>query len=111
MIDDPSRCCDYDIHACLQCFELCVHRDAAVNRNDTQVAVLPILSEALLDLCRQLSRRNEDEGTNSPECVAFSVGERLADETMDNRQRESSGLAGTRLSKRDKIASLECERD
>ena len=103
MIEDPARRPHDHVHAVLQAPELLVHRLTAVHRQHAQARqVLAVGVRRLRDLDRELARRRQHQ------CLELGPADV---ESLQDGQRESGGLAGSRLRLADEIASGEERRD
>jgi hypothetical protein len=109
-VEQPSRRRHQDLDAAPQRLDLRIHRDAPVDDGRAQRDGPAIGPHALVDLHRQLARRDEDEDANRV-TGRREAGVGVGPESVEDRQHESRGLAGTRLCRGEDIASLEDERD
>jgi hypothetical protein len=84
VIEQATRCRDYDIHPIQQRPGLRLDANSAEDWDDAQVGVLAVLPEALLHLRGELSRRSQDQNANAVNGLAVLGGERSADQIVND---------------------------
>ena len=96
MVQQASRSGYHDLDAAAQFLDLRVHVDTAVDAGAAQGEVLGVHLDRLEHLHRQLARRREDQRTYR---VAGRAGRTagVTGQTVEQRQCEAGGLAGTGL--------------
>src|SRR5690606_30022873 len=90
-IEEAPRRGDEDIDAAIELLNLLVQRDAADDKGDGQLVVLPVAREVLFHLRREFACRLEDEGARHAGAGASLFKKR------EHGKHEGSGLAGARL--------------
>src|SRR5688500_11578079 len=83
---------------------------AAIDEAGFQLHVLAVVAHVLLDLCRELARRRDDEGAHrmagrGMACICFPR------EILEYRQSEARGLAGAGLGGAQKVAARKDDGD
>ena len=102
-VEQTAGGADDDLRAGLELSDLALIGLAAVDRDDAGVAVLRRLGEVFEDLHAQLAGGDDDEGLHA--------GLGVEAETLDDREAEAEGLAGTGLGLTDDVLPVEGERD
>ena len=104
VIEQPSGCRDEDVHATPERIDLRVDADAAIHERRLERHVPAVDAHALLDLCRELAGRGEDQRADLVLCRL--TGDR-AREPLQHRQHEAGGLAGAGLCAGEHVAAGE----
>jgi hypothetical protein len=111
VIQQATRCGNDDIDALTQRLGLGLDPDTAIDRHDSQIGVLPVLAETLLDLGRKLTSRGEDQHSDAMEVLPICICERSADEIVNDRQGKPCCLTSSRLCEPDQVSSRQRQRD
>ena len=109
-VEQPARRRDEDLDPAAEGLDLGVHRDAAVDDGRAERDRPTVCPDALVDLHRQLPRRDEDQDADR---VASGRERRVRvlAEPVEDRQREGRGLARAGLGGGEDVATLEDEGD
>ncbi len=110
VVEEAPRCRDDDLDSGTQFGDLGAHVDAAVDAGRSQGHVLAVGLDRLMNLHRQFARRCEDE---RPDRMAGRTGggAGMGGEALEQRQRETGGLAGAGLGASHDIQAGENHRD
>ena len=111
VIQQSARRCDHDIDAMAERFRLGLNTNAAEDRHDAQLRVLPVLSETRLHLRSKLAGWSEDQNANTVNGLPVLIDQRSADQIMNDGKCEASGFPGSSLCQTNQIASGESERN
>ena len=109
-VEQPARRRHQDLDAATKRLDLRIHRDAAVDHRRAQRHRPAVGVDALVDLHRELARRDEDEHADRVSCRR-EAGVRVAAQPVEDRQHERGGLAGPRLCGGEDVAPGQHERD
>ena len=107
VIHQPSGRGHHDIGAGFETALLRIHRHAAEDGHGRDRRVVGQADKCVLDLHDQLARRRQDQ--RAREWLARGIAKRrlLAEQLLQNRQREGEGLARAGLGARDDVAAVE----
>ncbi len=99
MVEQPAGRCDQDVDAARQFGVLVAERNAADQQRDVELLADAVFVEILFHLCREFTRRLEDEGPGHSRAGAalFQHGEHGKD--------EGGGLAGPGLGDAENVAA------
>ncbi len=106
MIEHTARRADHHFGAAPQRPDLVIHRGAAVDGHDVQVRALRVLVERLGDLHRQFARRHQHERARPA-----AIGLQVAQQPIEQRQRERGRLAGPGRGLAEHVAAREQHRN
>ena len=95
VVEHPARRADHDLSAALDLFDLTRHRRAAVDRDDSDPAVLRQSLELTIDLECELTGRAQDQHLHRGRCTA--------DQGVDDGHAERRRLAGSGSSLDDQV--------
>src|SRR6185295_8975267 len=94
-------CRNQHVHAAVELLVLIVERHAADQQRHVEFVVFAVSLETFRDLCRELSRRFQDEGARHARLCAS------ASKNLDHGEGEGGGLASTSLGYADDIAPFQ----
>ena len=104
VIEQPARCGDDDIHPLAQRVDLRPRADTAEDQDGALAEVATVVVEGLADLGGELARRHEHQRTRRARSARLRV---VVVQALQQRQRETGGLAGARLGGGKKVAAGE----
>ena len=108
MVEQPPGRGDEDVHLSAQCLDLRIDVHAAEHHHRFQRQIFSVGLHRFLDLRGKFARRDEDQ-TARPSGALIRNG--FCGEQMQDRQRETGGLAGAGLRAGQQIAAGQHQRD
>ena len=107
VVEQATRTGDQHVHAAAQVVDLRLHAGAAEDRGDVHPQMTAVGLEIVGHLHRELAGRHQDQCAR----LARALGRGFLCETLQQRQAEGSGLAGTGLGATQQVVAGQHQRD